>query len=160
MSKLSNKMNNDMLIHGFSFNTRKSYITSIRRMAKYYNRSPEQISNEEIKQYLLYLLKEKKFTYSTCNCLVSALKFFYEKTLGLPRDFICVPIVKQPQKLPYVPTRQEIEQLISVATDVKSRAILMLAYGAGLRISEESIKKWGAFKRPFVIYLVALLLHG
>ena len=125
-----------MLLHGFSFNTRKSYITSIRRMAKYYNRSPDQISHDEIQQYLLYLLKDKKFSYSTCNCLVSALKFFYEKTLGHSRTAICIPIVKQPQKLPEVPTRQEIQQLFSVAHDVKHRVILMLAYGAGLRISE------------------------
>lgn len=136
MSKLSNKMNNDMLLHGFSFNTRKSYITSIRRMAKYYNRSPDQISNDEIQQYLLHLLKDKKFSYSTCNCLVSALKFFYEKTLGHSRNSFCIPIVKQPQKLPEVPTRQEIQQLFAVAHDVKHRVILMLAYGAGLRISE------------------------
>ncbi|WP_195911768.1 phage integrase N-terminal SAM-like domain-containing protein, partial [Legionella pneumophila] len=54
MSKLSNKMNDDMILHGFSFNTRKSYITSIRRLAKYYNRSPDQISNDEIQQYLLH----------------------------------------------------------------------------------------------------------
>ncbi|BCA97152.1 putative integrase/recombinase y4qK (plasmid) [Legionella antarctica] len=136
MSKLSNKMNNDMLLHGFSFNTRKSYITSIRRMANYYNRSPDKISNDEIEQYLLHLLKDKKFSYSTCNCLVSALKFFYEKTLGHPNTSFCIPIVKQPQKLPEVPSRQEIQQLFSVAHDVKYRVILMLAYGSGLRISE------------------------
>ena len=47
MSKLSNKMNDDMLLYGFSFNTRKSYINSIRRMAKYYNRSPDKISHDE-----------------------------------------------------------------------------------------------------------------
>lgn len=125
-----------MILHGFSFNTRKSYITSIRRLAKYYNRSPDQISNDEIQQYLLHLLKDKKYSYSTCNCLVSALKFFFEKTLGHSKTNFCIPIVKQPQKLPEVPSRQEIQQLFSVAHNVKHRVILMLAYGAGLRISE------------------------
>lgn len=125
-----------MLLYGFSQNTRKVYINSIRSMAKYYNRSPEQISNDEIQQYILHLLKDKKFSYSTCNCLVSALKFFYEKTLGHPITSFCIPIAKQPQKLPNVPSRQEIQQLLSAAHDVKHRVILMLAYGAGLRISE------------------------
>jgi site-specific recombinase XerD len=105
-------------------------------MAKYYNRSPDQISTDEVQQYLLHLLKDKKFSYSTCNCLVSALKFFYEKTLGHSGTSFCIPIVKQPQKLPEVPTRQDIQQLFSVTHDVKYRVILMLAYGAGLRISE------------------------
>lgn len=129
-------MNDDMLLHGFSFNTRRSYINSIRRMAKYYNRSPEQISNDEIESYILHLLRDEKLTYSSCNCLLAALKFFYVKTLGYPKTPFVIPITKQPLKLPNVPSRNDIKQLFSVTNDVKQRIILMLAYGAGLRISE------------------------
>ena len=125
-----------MLLYGYSLNTRKVYINSVRTMAKYYHRSPEQISNDEVQQYILHLLKDKKYSYSTCNCLVSALKFLYEKTLGYSMTSFVIPIAKQPQKLPEIPSRQEIIQLFSVAHDVKHRAILMLAYGAGLRVSE------------------------
>ncbi len=136
MSTLSKQMDDDMLLHGFSYNTRKSYINSIRRMAKYYNRSPDKIGVDEVESYILHLLRDEKRTYSTCNCLVSALKFLYEKTLGYPKTSFVVPITKQPLKLPNVPSRKDIEQLFSVTSDVKQRIILMLAYGAGLRISE------------------------
>ena len=136
MSKLSARMNKDMILHGFSENTRKSYIGSIRRLALYYQRSPDKISNSEVEDYLLHLLKVKKLTYSTCNCLVSALKFLYEKTLGHSKTPFIVPITKQPLTLPVVPSRKDIEKLFSVANDVKQRLILMLAYGSGLRISE------------------------
>ena len=92
MSKLSIRMNKDMVLHGFSENTRKSYIGSIRKLTLYYQRSPDKISNREVEDYLLHLLKDKKLTYSTCNCLVSALKFLYEKTLCK------APIFKTTQK--------------------------------------------------------------
>jgi len=91
MSKLSDKMNDGMLLHGYSQNTRIVYINSIRSMAKYYHRSPEKINNDEVERYILYLLKDKKFSYSTCNCLVAALKFFYEKILGYPQQFPLLP---------------------------------------------------------------------
>tara|TARA_Y100000588_G_C14247930_1_gene922202 strand:+ start:513 stop:1358 length:846 start_codon:yes stop_codon:yes gene_type:complete len=136
MSELSVKMNKDMILHGFSENTRKSYIGSIRRLALYYQRSPDKISSREVEDYLLHLLKDKKLTYSTCNCLVSALKFLYEKTLEQSKTPFIVPITKQPLTLPVVPSRKDIEKLFSVADNVKHRLILMLAYGSGLRISE------------------------
>jgi integrase/recombinase XerD len=136
MSKLSEKMNDDMILCGFSKSTREVYISCVRRMAKYYRRSPDKVSNEEVQQYILYLLKGKKLSYASCNCTVAALKFFYGKTLGYSMTSFFIPVARRPQKLPEVPSRQEIKQLFSVANDVKQRVILMLAYGAGLRISE------------------------
>jgi len=136
MSRLSEKMNDDMILCGFSESTRVVYIGCVRRMATYYHRSPEKINDEEVQQYILYLLKNKKLAYSSCNCMVSALKFFYGKTLGYTTTSFFIPVAKRPQKLPEVPSREDIKQLFSVAHDVKQRVILMLAYGSGLRASE------------------------
>jgi len=136
MSELSDKMNDDMLLCGFSDRTREVYINCVRRMAKYYRRSPDKISDAEVQEYILYLIKFKKLSYSTCNCMVSALKFFYSKTLGYSDTSFFIPVAKKPQKLPEVPSRQEIKQLFAIAHNAKERVILMLAYGAGLRISE------------------------
>lgn len=136
MSKLSDKMNDDMMLCGFSDSTRNVYINCVRRMAKYYRRSPDKVSDSEVQQYILYLIKIKKLSYASCNCMVSALKFFYSKTLGYSATSFFIPVAKRPQKLPEIPSRQEIKQLFSVAQDVKQRVILMLAYGAGLRVSE------------------------
>jgi len=136
MSKLSEKMNDDMLLSGFSDNTRTVYISCVRRLSKYYNRSPQNISDEEVQQYILFLLKKKNLSYSSCNCMVSALKFFYGRTLKYSMTSFYIPSAKQPQKLPVVPSRKDIKKLFSVAKNLKQQLILMLAYGAGLRASE------------------------
>jgi len=137
MSKLSEKMNDDMLLFGLTKTTRDIYLRCVKRLAKYYNRTPDKITEQEVQQYILYLIKDRKLSYSSSNCMVCALKFFYSKTLGYSNtSFHLPPIVKTPQNLPYVPSRQEIKNLLSAANDIKHQVILMLAYGAGLRISE------------------------
>lgn len=110
MSKLSEKMNDDMLLCGFSESTRTVYINCVRRLSKYYNRSPKNISDEEVQKYILFLLKKKKLSYSSCNCMVSALKFFYGKTLKYSMTSFYIPVAKRRQKLPVVPSRKEIEK--------------------------------------------------
>lgn len=136
MSKLSERMNDDMLLCGFSENTREVYIGCVRRISKFYHLSPEKISDEDVQKYILFLLKKKKLSYSSCNCMVSALKFFYGKTLKYSMTSFYIPSAKQPQKLPVIPSRNDIVKLFSVTKNLKQQVILMLAYGAGLRTSE------------------------
>jgi integrase/recombinase XerD len=136
MSKLSEQMNDDMLLYGFSESTRLVYINCVRRMSNYYHRSPKNISDVEVQQYILYLIKKKKLSYSSCNCMVSALKFFYGKTLKYSMTSFHIPVAKHSQKLPEVPSRNDIKKLFSVTKNIKQQLVLMLAYGAGLRLSE------------------------
>src|SRR5258705_743679 len=84
MGALRRQMDEDMVLRGLSLRTLKSYLESIASFAKFYGRSPERISEEECRRYLLYLLKEGKLAHSSCNVVASALPFLYPATLKIP----------------------------------------------------------------------------
>jgi site-specific recombinase XerD len=136
MSKLSDQMNDDMLVRGFSVRTRESYLGAVRGLAKYYHRSPDRVSEPEVQAYLVYLLKERRLAWSSCNVAVSGLRFFYRHTLKRKDAEFEIPAPRQPQKLPEVPTREEIARIIERTANIRERVMLELAYGSGLRVGE------------------------
>ena len=136
MSKLSEQMNDDMLVRGFAARTRESYLAQVRGLAKYYHRSPDQLSEEEVQGYLVYLLKERALAWSSCNQAASAFRFFYHHTLKRKAAEFVVPAARQPQRLPEVPSREEIARIIDQTANIRERVIFELAYGGGLRVGE------------------------
>ena len=136
MSKLSDRMNDDMLVRGFAERTREAYLAQMRGLAKHYRRSPDLLTEEEVQAYVVYLLKERGLAWSTCNQAVSAFRFFYHHTLKRKEAEFVVPMARQPQKLPEVPTREEIARIIDGTSNLRERVMLELAYGSGLRVSE------------------------
>ena len=80
MTPLRQKMLEDMQLHGLSGATQKSYVGHIRQLAAYYHKSPGQLSEEEVRRYLLYLQNEKRAAPATCGVAIAALKFFYSHT--------------------------------------------------------------------------------
>jgi integrase len=122
-----------------SRNTQESYIGFISRLARHYRRSPEQISDEELRAYLLHLLREKKNGAGTLCIAVSALRFFYRHVLQRPTDAIetALPRMKKPVVRPRVFSPEQIAQLLAVdGLNLKHRTMLMTTYAAGLRVSE------------------------
>ena len=73
MTALRQQMENDMVLRGMAVRTRQSYIEAVRGLAKFYRRSPDAISVEEVQSYLLHLLKERGLSYSTCNLVTNGL---------------------------------------------------------------------------------------
>jgi site-specific recombinase XerD len=136
MGALRKQMDADMVVRGMSERTRESYLAAVTAMVKYYKRSPEQLSEVDVQRYLLYLIQERKLAWSSCNIAVSGLRFFYQVTLKRPQAQFDIPRARQPQKLPQILSREEIARLIELTANPKHRAILMTAYGAGLRLSE------------------------
>lgn len=136
MSKLSERMNDDMLMRGFAERTREAYLAQVRGLAKYYHRSPDRLSEEEVQGYVVYLLKERHLAWSSCNQAVSAFRFFYHHTLKRKAAEFVMPMARQPQRLPEVPTREEIARIIDGTANIRERVMLELAYGSGLRVSE------------------------
>lgn len=136
MSKLSKQMEQDMVVRGFSVRTRESYLRAVRGLAKYYRRSPDQVSAAEVQDYLAYLIEERKLARSSCNVAVSGLRFFHRHTLQRKESEFELPYVRRRQKLPEIPSREEIEQVFATTLHTRERVMLMLAYGAGLRVSE------------------------
>jgi integrase/recombinase XerD len=136
MGALRKQMDDDMVLRGMAERTRETYLSAVAAMAKFYHRSPEQISEVEVQRYLLHLIQERKLAWSTCNIAVNALKFCYHVTLKHTRAQFDIPSVRQPQKLPQILAREEVARLIERTANPKHRALLMTAYGAGLRVSE------------------------
>jgi site-specific recombinase XerD len=129
-------MEQDMLVRGFSVRTRESYLAAVRGLAKYYRRSPDQLNAAQVQDYLAYLMEERKLAWSSCNVAVSGLRFFYRHTLKREESQFRIPLSRKRQQLPEVPTRDEIERLFANTPHIRERVIFMLAYGAGLRVSE------------------------
>ena len=136
MTPLRQKLVRDLKIRGRSEATIKHYVRIVRDLAKFYHRSPDQLSQEEVQDYLYHLLKDRHYAYSSANLAAHALKFFYHRTLGRHPYKFLIPVPKRPKTLPKVYSRKEIEALFRASQSVRDKALLMTAYGAGLRISE------------------------
>jgi integrase/recombinase XerD len=136
MGKLRDQMEMDMKLRRLSPRTIATYLTCIKNVALYFRKSPAKLSDEEIRDYLYYLIEERKASQARISQCYSALKFFFEHTIQRPWNHQRIPRSKQRKKLPGVLSRQEVESIFSATENLKHRAILMTIYSAGLRISE------------------------
>jgi site-specific recombinase XerD len=136
MSKLREQMLADLQLRGLTPKTQKIYLREVSNYAKHFNKSPEELGEKELREYLLYLLNERKLSEGTYRFYYSGLKFLYKHTLK--REWI-VEKIKGPKRkktLPVVLDLSEVKALLSVVENIKHRAILTITYTAGLRIAE------------------------
>ncbi len=105
-------------------------------LARHYDRSPDRISDREVKAYLFHLHSDKKRSTSTCNVASGALRFLYHNTLGYSRDRFDIPIVRSPKKFPHELSRDEVSCLIAGTHYFKHRVLFFTSYSTGLRVSE------------------------
>jgi len=136
MTPLRQKMINDMKLRRFSADTQKVYIYAVEDLSKYYNRSPDKISEEEVYEYLLHLQERKKLKWSSCNCMAAGLNFFYKSTLKYENTKFKIPRRKNTRKLPTIFSRSELFKLFDATNNLRDRMMLTTAYSAGLRVSE------------------------
>ena len=138
MTSLRAKFIRDLVIRGRSKNTQKAYTRCVCDLARYYHRSPELISYEEVTGWLYHLIKERQLSASSVNIAVSAVRFLYAVTLGRETvDLMAsVPHMKRATRRAEVYARSEIEAILTASRQPRDRALLMTVYGCGLRISE------------------------
>ncbi|MBC8473025.1 MAG: site-specific integrase [Planctomycetes bacterium] len=136
MSQLRQKMIRAMQLREFSPKTLQAYVAAVSGLAKYCNKSPDKIDQEEVENYLLYLRQELVRSPSTCNVVISGLKFFYEHTIKDESVKLKLPSRKRTKRLPEVLSWEEANSVITSPANIKHRVLLMTAYSAGLRISE------------------------
>jgi site-specific recombinase XerD len=136
MNTLRKQMEADMALRGLATRTRASYLDGVAKLAKFYGRRPDRISEAECQRYLLHLLEERKLAHSSCNIVCSALEFFYRVTLKRAETEFYLPRPKVPQRLPQILSREEVAALFENTTNLKHRAFLMTTYGGGLRLLE------------------------
>jgi len=136
MSPLRQKMIRAMQLREFSPRTQEAYVAAVSGLAKYCKKSPDKIVQDEIENYLLNLRQELKRSASTCNVVISGLRFFYEHTIKDESVKLRLPPRKKTKRLPEVLSRGDVNRVISSPANIKHRVILMTAYSAGLRVSE------------------------
>lgn len=136
MGKLREKMEADLKLKGLSLNTRKTYLCCTASFVRHYGKPPTEMGRVEVRDYLLHLLEEREVKPATYNVYAASLRFLYGCTLDRPEEVAWIGHMKVKQRLPPILSLEEIERLLSELRSLKLQAIVMAAYGSGLRISE------------------------
>src|SRR6266852_8569896 len=137
MTPLRQRMIEDMQIRNLSVHTQTSYVQQVSIFALHFNKSPELLGPDDIRDYQVYLTNEKELATSSILIAISALRFLYKVTLKKDWDFEeIIPAPKKPQKLPVVLSPEEVIQFLRCVAITKHRVILTTCYAAGLRIAE------------------------
>lgn len=136
MGRLRDQMQMEMELRNYSSRTMKSYLGYMTAFTRMFRRSPAEMGEEEIRQYLHHLKTVKKASSSSINIAYSALKFFYEKTLHRQWKVEQIPRPKVEKRLPVVLSRSEVKQIFDGVENLRHRVMLMTTYSGGLRVSE------------------------
>lgn len=136
MTPLRQRMIEDMQLRGYSARTQECYVAAVRQLAKHYRRSPDQLSEEDLRQYFLYLANVKKVARATATIALCGIKFLYEQTLRKEWPTLRFVRPRREKKLPVVLSRQEVRDILAGVTIPVYRACLTTIYSCGLRLLE------------------------
>jgi site-specific recombinase XerD len=128
-------MLDDMALRKLTEQTQRTYIRAVERFTRFFGKSPDLASPEDLRHFQMQLVSEGVST-TTINATITGLRFFFEVTLDRPEALKKMSSLKTPQKLPSVLSVDEVKRLLEAAPGLKARAALSVAYGAGLRASE------------------------
>ena len=123
----------EMKLRNFSPKTRKVYLSYNFRFLEWIRKSPRDISGEDIRQYLLYLIS-RQYSSSTINLAHNALAFYYGTILR--KNISAIPFQKREQKVREIASPDEIRKMISTVANPKHKILIGLLYASGIRRSE------------------------
>jgi site-specific recombinase XerD len=133
VSPLRQRMIEDMAARKLNPHTQRSHIQSCKRFTAWLKRSPDTATPDEVRLFQLYLVESGM---SICNRIMTGVRFLFRVTLRRHDLAAEVWHIKEPQKLPPVLGPEEVKRVLTMATSLKQRTMLSLAYGCGLRASE------------------------
>ena len=136
LNKYIRRMAEDMQLRNFADSTIDAYTFHADKFCQYFGKMADQLGPEEIREYQLYLVNEKKASWSSFNQAVCGLRFLYNVTLEKPWTIRHIPFGKRPKKLPVVLSDDEAARLFQCLHNTKHRAVLITCYAAGLRLAE------------------------
>ncbi len=136
MTKLRTRMLQDMQLHGYSKRTQDMYLRAVRQLAEHFNKPPDQITEEELRDYFLYTKNVKKWSRTASTIAICGIKFFFEKTLN--RKWTTFNLVRphREKRLPIVLTRDEICRILKCVQLERNHTCLLTIYSCGLRLME------------------------
>jgi site-specific recombinase XerD len=136
MGQLRDRMTADLRLAGYSPSTCIIYLLYARLFSKHFMRPPEEMGENEIRAYLLYLIEERRVSRETVRQARAALTFLYSVTLHRSLEVERIPVMRRQHRLPAILSGREVSALLDAVASPKYRAILMTLYGGGLRITE------------------------
>ena len=136
MTELRRRMIEELQLRNYAPNTITVYIRCVAQFAQHFRLSPDRLGLEHIRQYQLFLVRQKKVSWALFNQTVCALRFLYRHILH--RDWMIeyIPYPRREDKLPVVLSPAEVAAVFEATHNLKHRTILMTIYAAGLRVSE------------------------
>jgi site-specific recombinase XerD len=130
-------MLHELVLKQYSGNTLKLYRVEFTVLLELLGpRYVDDLTEEQIRAYLLWLIEKRKYGESQIHTAVNAIKFYFEKVKKGERRVYEIPRPIRPLLLPRVHAKTKLIELIQKTKNVKHRCILMLAYAAGMRVSE------------------------
>ena len=136
MTALRQRFIEDLQLHGFAPSTQHVYVSAIKLLARHYEQSPDLLTEEQIRQYFLFLTHVRKISRSNATIALCAIKFFYSQTLQRPWPVFALARPRREHKLPAVLSRAEVRQLLHCFTSPFYRVYFTTVYSCGLRVSE------------------------
>jgi len=135
ISPLRQRMIDDMTQRKLNPKTQEAYLRSVIKLTRFLGRSPDTASADDLRQFQLHLA-QNGVSNKTINATITGLRFFYETTLDDHQALRKMSTVRDPRKLPVILSPDEVKRLLEATTNLKYKAALATAYGAGLRASE------------------------
>lgn len=136
MTHLRRAMLEELQRRNYATTTIDCYLKAVERFARHFHRSPDQLTHTHLRECQAYLLRARRLEPRTVKLHVSALRFFFVKTLKRPYMLEDIPFPKVPRRLPAILTTEEVARLIDGAKNLTDRTILMVLYSTGMRNAE------------------------
>ena len=114
MTQLRQRMIECLQLRGLSERTQESYVQAVRQLAEHFHKSPDLITEEELRQYFLHLKNVKKYARSSLTIALCGIKFFFEHTLN--KDLPALNFIRPPheKKLPAILSAEEVHKILSL----------------------------------------------
>jgi site-specific recombinase XerD len=136
METYKEQMQRDMVLRNLSTKTQSLYHRAARDLESHFNRPPDQLNEDNVKTFLHSIVTDRKLSQSSLKIAYSALRFLYETTLGKSWVIDRIPYPKTTRTIPHVLSKGDIQRIFDSTVTLKQRAMLMVAYSAGLRANE------------------------
>ena len=136
MTPLRRRMTQDLQLRGYAGRTVEAYVRAVAQLAQFYHTSPDQLTEEQVRQYLVHLSTVQKVARGTHTIALCGIKFFYQHTLVRPWTVLDVARPKGEKKLPVVLSRDEVWRILNAVRIDAYRVCLTTIYACGLRLTE------------------------
>lgn len=133
---LAQRMLDDLQLAGLSARTQQAYLGAVRGLAKHFHLSPDRISEDQLREYFLFVKNVKKLSVGSLNVMLFGIRFFYSRTVKRPWKTLQQIRIPYERKLPAVMSISEVHQLIAATKAEHNRVFFRTVYSLGLRLQE------------------------